>query len=144
MALAIGLEDYTADIGTQRTPEGRESFWARSQVVNAARAAGIQPIDTVYTDVADLDGLRESVVEAKSLGFNGKGCIHPGQIAVVREVFAPMASELENARKIVAAFDEAQAKGLAVVSLGSKMIDPPIVKRAQGVVRLARQMALID
>ena len=137
VALAIGLEDYTADIGTQRTPEGRESFWARSQVVNAARAAGIQPIDTVFSDVADLDGLRESVVEEKSLGFDGKGCIHPRQIAVIHEAFAPSKAELEKAQRIVAAFEEAQKKGLGVVSLGSKMIDPPVVKRAQRVVSMA-------
>ncbi len=135
--LAIVLEDYTADIGAQRTPEGRESFWARSQVVNAARAAGIQPIDTVFSDVADMDALRESVIEAKSLGFDGKGCIHPRQIAVIHEAFAPTASELEKAQKIVAAFEEAQKKGLGVVSLGTKMIDPPVVKRAQRVVSMA-------
>ena len=136
-ALTIGLEDYTADIAAQRTVEGRESFWARSQVVNAARAAGVQPIDSVFSDVADMDALRQSVLEAKSLGFDGKGCIHPRQIAVVHESFAPSREELEKARKIVAAFEEAQAKGLGVVSLGSKMIDPPVVKRAQRVVRLA-------
>ena len=144
VALAIGLEDYTADIGTQRTPEGRESFWARSQVVNAARATGIQPIDTVFSDVADLDGLRESVVEAKSLGFDGKGCIHPRQIAVIHEAFAPSKAELEKARRIVAAFGEAEKNGLGVVSLGSKMIDPPVVKRAQRVVRLAEAMGAVQ
>ncbi|MCH8880294.1 MAG: HpcH/HpaI aldolase/citrate lyase family protein [Planctomycetes bacterium] len=136
-ALTIGLEDYTADIGTERTDDGRESFWARSQVVNAARAAGVQPIDSVFSDVSDMGGLRESVLEAKGLGFDGKGCIHPRQIAVVHEAFAPTQSELEQARRIVAAFEEAQEKGLAAVSLGSKMIDPPVVKRAQRVVRLA-------
>lgn len=136
-ALTIGLEDYTADIGTQRTDEGRESFWARSQVVNAARAAGVQPIDTVFSDVADMDGLRASVLEAKSLGFDGKGCIHPRQIRVIHEAFAPTPAELEKAHKIVAAFHEAEEKGLGVVSLGSKMIDPPVVKRAQRIVKLA-------
>jgi citrate lyase subunit beta/citryl-CoA lyase len=74
--LAIGLEDYTADLGTQRTNEGRESFFARSMVINAAKAAGIQAIDTVFSDVADMEGLKQSVIEAKSLGFEGKGCIH--------------------------------------------------------------------
>ena len=143
-ALTIGLEDYTADICTQRTDEGRESFWARSQVVNAARAAGVQPIDTVYSDVSNMEGLRESVLEAKSLGFDGKGCIHPRQIKVIHEAFAPAPAELEKARNIVAAFDEAQAKGLGAVSLGSKMIDPPVVKRAQRVVRLAQAMGLVE
>ena len=136
-ALTIGLEDYTADIGAARTAEGRESFWARSQVVNAARAAGIQPIDSVFSDVADMAGLRQSVLEAKALGFEGKGCIHPRQIAVVHEAFAPTPEELENARRIVAAFEQAAAQGLGVVSLGSKMIDAPVVKRAQRTVRLA-------
>jgi len=137
VALTIGLEDYTADIGAEPTDEGLESFWARSQVVNAARAAGVQPIDSVFADVVDVEGLRASAARARALGFEGKGCIHPSQIAVVREVFAPTASELVNARRIVAAFEEAQAKGLAVVSLGSKMIDPPVVKRALSVVKRA-------
>lgn len=142
VALTIGLEDYTADICVQRTNKGRESFWARSQVVNAARAAGVQPIDTVFSDVADMEGLRASVLEAKSLGFDGKGCIHPRQIPVIHEAFAPSAAELEKALRIVAAFEEAEAKGLGVVSLGSKMIDPPVVKRAQRVVKLAEALAM--
>jgi len=136
-ALAIGLEDYTADIGTQRTNEGRESIFARQFLVNAAKAAGIQAIDTVFSDVADMEGLRQSVLEAKSLGFEGKGCIHPRQIKVVHEAFAPTTEEIEKAKKIVLAFEEAEKKGLGVVSLGSKMIDPPVVKRAQRIINLA-------
>jgi citrate lyase subunit beta / citryl-CoA lyase len=100
-ALAIGLEDYTADIGTQRTNEGRESIFARQMLINAARAAGIQPIDTVFSDVADMEALRESVIEAKALGFEGKGCIHPRQVKVVHEAFAPAMDEIEKAKKIV-------------------------------------------
>ena len=137
VALTIGLEDYTADIGTQRTLEGRESFWARSQVINAARAAGIQPIDTVFSDVTDMEGLKQSVLEAKSLGFDGKGCIHPRQIQVIHDAFAPAPDEIDRAKRIVLAFEEAEAKGLGVVSLGSKMIDPPVVKRAQRTIKLA-------
>ncbi|MBN2358424.1 MAG: citrate lyase acyl carrier protein [Deltaproteobacteria bacterium] len=137
VALAIGLEDYTADIGVQRTLEGRESFWARSQVVNGARAAGVQPIDTVFSDVGDMEGLRQSVLEAKALGFEGKGCIHPRQIKVVHDGFAPDAAEIKKATAIVLAFEEAQAKGLGVISLGTKMIDPPVVKRAIKSVELA-------
>lgn len=144
VALTIGLEDYTADIGTRRTPEGRESFWARSQVVNAARAAHVQPIDTVFSDVRDMEGLRQSVLEAKSLGFDGKGCIHPRQIDVIHESFAPTEAEIDRARKIVTAFEEAEAKGLGVVSLGSKMIDPPVVKRALHTVKLAIAAGKLD
>ena len=136
-ALAIGLEDYTADIGTQRTNEGHESIFARQMLVNAAKAVGIQAIDTVFSDVADMEALRQSVLEAKSLGFEGKGCIHPRQIKVVHEAFAPTTEEIEKAKKIVLAFDEAEKKGLGVVSLGSKMIDPPVVKRALRTIELA-------
>ncbi len=78
-----------------------------------------------------MEGLKASVLEAKSLGFEGKGCIHPRQIKVVHEAFAPTTEEIEKAQKIVTAFEEAEKKGLGVVSLGSKMIDPPVVKRAQ-------------
>ena len=137
IALTIGLEDYTADIGAQRTAEGRESFFARSMIVAAARAAGVAPIDTVFSDVADEAGLLASILEAKGLGFEGKGCIHPNQIRVIHEGFAPTADEIAKATRIVRAFEDAQARGLGVVSLGSKMIDPPVVKRALRTVDLA-------
>ncbi len=144
VALALGLEDYTADIGVQRTLEGRESFWLRSVIVNAARAAGIQPIDTVFSDVSDMEGLAASVREAKGLGFDGKGCIHPRQIAVVHQAFAPEAREIEKAQKIVLAFDKAEREGLGVVSLGSKMIDPPVVKRALRTVEMAEALGMLE
>ncbi len=137
-ALAIGLEDYTADLGTQRTNEGRESFYARSTLINAAKAAGIQAIDTVFSDVADMEGLKQSVLEAKSLGFEGKGCIHPRQIPIIHDAFAPTCEEIEKAKKIVQAFEEADKLGLGVVSLGTKMIDAPIVKRAQKTLELSK------
>lgn len=137
VALSIGLEDYTADIGTQRTLEGDESLWARAQVLNGARAAGVQPIDTVFSDVNDMEGLRNSVLEAKSLGFVGKGCIHPRQITPIHEAFAPTPDEIDKAKRIVIAYDDAQSRGLGVVSLGSKMIDAPVVKRAVTTVETA-------
>lgn len=137
VALAIGLEDYTADLGVQRTLEGRESLWMRGMVVNAARASGVAPIDTVFSDVGDMEGLRRSVQESKALGFEGRGCIHPRQIPVIHQAFLPDPAEVERARRIVAAYEEAQAKGLGVVALGTKMIDPPVVKRALRTVRLA-------
>ncbi len=143
-ALAIGLEDYTADIGTQRTLEGKESFFARAMVVNAARATGLQPIDTVFSDVNDTEGLIASVHEAKELGFDGKGCIHPRQIQPIHDAFAPAQSEIDRAKKIVVAFDEAQAKGLGVVALGSKMIDPPVVKRAMHTIKMAINTGMLS
>jgi citrate lyase subunit beta/citryl-CoA lyase len=142
VALTMGLEDYTADLGVAKTSEGRESLYARTRLVNAARAARVQAIDSVFGDVGDMDGLRRWGQESRALGFEGMGCIHPGQIAVIHEAFAPAAAEIEKARKIVAAFEEAQAKGLAVVSLGSKMIDPPVVQRAVKLVERARAMGL--
>ncbi|MCB2210920.1 HpcH/HpaI aldolase/citrate lyase family protein [bacterium] len=143
VALAIGLEDYTADIGVQRTNEGKESIWARHQLVNGARAANVTPIDTVFSDVNDMDALLESVVEAKALGFEGKGCIHPRQIPIVHQGFAPTDDEVEKAKRIVLAFEEAERQGLGVVSLGSKMIDPPVVKRALRTVDAAIQAGLL-
>lgn len=142
-ALAIGLEDYTADLGAPRTIEGRESFFARNQVVNAARATGIQAIDSVFSDVADMEALRQVVLESKSLGFDGMGCIHPRQIKVIHEAFAPSEEEIHQAEKIVRAFDEATSQGLGVVSLGSKMIDPPVVKRAQKTIDLAVKSGML-
>lgn len=142
-SLAIGLEDYTADIGAERTLEGNESFWARMQVVNAAKAAGIQAIDSVFSDVGDMEGLVKSTLESKSYGFEGKGCIHPRQIQPIHTAFAPTSKEIEKAMKIVLAFEDALSKGLAAVSIGTKMIDPPVVKRAQRVIELAIQQGMI-
>jgi citrate lyase subunit beta/citryl-CoA lyase len=143
-SLAIGLEDYTADLGTRRTNQGDESFFARSMVVNAAKAAGIQAIDSVFSDVADMEALAMNVQTSKGLGFDGMGCIHPRQIIVIHENFAPDATEIEKAKKIFLAFKEAEAKGLGVVSLGSKMIDPPVVKRAQKTIELAIKMGKLS
>jgi len=144
VAVAIGLEDYTADLGTRRTQEGSESFFARSMVVNACKAAGIQAIDSVFSDVADIEALRQTVIRSKALGFDGMGCIHPRQIKVIHENFAPDDAEIEKAKKIVNAFFEATSKGLGVVSLGTKMIDPPVVKRAQKVIDLAVTMGKLN
>lgn len=142
-ALAIGLEDYTADLGAARTREGVESFYARNALVNAAKAAGIQAIDSVFSDVADMEALRSVVLESKSLGFDGMGCIHPRQIKVIHTAFAPTEKEIEKACKIVLAFDDATAKGLGVVSLGSKMIDPPVVARALKTIDAALESELL-
>jgi citrate lyase subunit beta/citryl-CoA lyase len=143
VAMAIGLEDYTADIGTRRTDEGTESFFARSMVVNACRAAGIQPIDSVFSDVSDMEALARNVQKSKALGFDGMGCIHPRQIAVIHKNFAPDEAEIQKAQRIVDAFIKATEKGLGVVSLGSKMIDPPVVKRAETTLNLAISLGMI-
>jgi citrate lyase subunit beta/citryl-CoA lyase len=129
-AMAIGLEDYTADIGTQRSAEGKESFFARSMVVNAARAAGIQPIDSVFSDIDDMEALARYVRESKALGFSGIGCIHPRQVPVVNVNFLPDEAETEKAKRFVLAYEKAEKEGSGVVALDSKMIDPPVVKRA--------------
>ena len=142
-ALTIGLEDYTADLGVVKTSEGFESSYARARLVNAAKAAGVQAIDSVFSDVADMDGLRRWGERSRALGFEGMGCIHPLQIPVIHQAFAPSPAEIDKALRIVAAFEEAQSKGLAVVSLGSRMIDPPVVQRALKLVSRARQMSLL-
>ncbi len=143
VALTIGLEDYTADLGVVKTPEGRESLHARLRVVNAAKAAGIQAIDSVYGDVGDVEGLRVWAAHSRSMGFEGMGCIHPRQIEPIHQAFAPSQPELERALKVVAAFEDAEAKGLGVVSLGTKMIDAPVVKRALRLVDQAKRAGLI-
>jgi citrate lyase subunit beta/citryl-CoA lyase len=137
VALTYGMEDYIADLGGVKTPAGMESLWARSQVVNAAKAAGVQAIDTVFADVSDMPGLEASCAAAKTLGFEGKGCIHPRQIPVVNNAFTPSEPEIKRAQDVVLAFKDAQAKGRSVVALGSKMIDPPVVQRALRTIELA-------
>lgn len=140
VAMAIGLEDYTADLGVKRTQRGKESLYARTRLVNACKAAGIQPIDSVYSDVANMDGLRKNVETSRSLGFEGMGCIHPRQVPVIKKAFIPTQEEIEKALLIVTAFEEAEARGSGVVALGSKMIDPPVVKRAQKTLELASKL----
>ncbi len=143
VALTIGLEDYTADMGVTKTQEGDESLYARARLVNAARAAGVQAIDSVYGDVADVEGLGVWARRSRALGFEGMGCIHPRQIEPIHAAFAPSAEEIEKALKIVTAFQEAEAQGLGVVSLGTKMVDRPVVLRAQRTVEIARRIGLL-
>ncbi len=144
VALAIGLEDYTADLGVQRTLNGNESLYARTRLVNACKAAGIQAIDSVFSDVGDMEALYSNVKISKSLGFEGMGCIHPRQIDIIHKGFAPDIEEIDKAKKIVNAFLHASEKGLGVVSLGTKMIDAPVVKRAQKTIDLAVKLGIIS
>ena len=118
VALTLGLEDLTADLGVVKTTAGHETSWACSQVIFAAKAHGLQAIDSVYGNIGDEAGLRASVQEAKAIGFEGKGCVHPRQIRVVHEEFAPSAAQIERACKITKAFEEAEKLGLGVVYLG--------------------------
>jgi citrate lyase subunit beta/citryl-CoA lyase len=143
VAIAIGLEDYTADLGVERTSEGKESYYARTRLVVAAKAAGIQPIDSVFSDVGDMEALKRNVSVSKSLGFEGMGCIHPRQIPVIRLGFAPDESEIEKSKAIVEAFNSAKLSGQGVVALGSKMIDPPVVARAHRTLDLARRIGIL-
>jgi citrate lyase subunit beta/citryl-CoA lyase len=143
-ALTWGLEDYLREIGGRRSPTGEETLWARSRLVNAARAAGVQPIDTVYSDIDDIDGLRENIRRARDLGFEGKGCIHPCQVPVVNNGFTPAPDEIDEARRIVEAFEEARRHRRSVVAVGRKMIDAPVVARAQRVIELARRAGLLS
>ena len=141
VALAIGLEDFTADLGVPRTAEGKESLYARSRLVIAAKAAGIQPIDSVFSDVSDMEALKQNVMNSKALGFEGMGCIHPRQVAVINQGFAPDETEIEKSMKIVTAYEEAGKRGDGVVAVGSKMIDQPVVLRAQKTITLAKKLS---
>ncbi len=143
VALTIGLEDYTADLGVTKTASGAESLYARTRLVNAARAADLQANDSVYGEVGDLEGLAAWARNARALGFEGMGCVHPLQIAVIHQAFAPAQHEVERALRIVASYEDAQARGLGVVSLGSKMIDAPVVQRALKLVQRAEKMGLV-
>ncbi len=142
VALCFGAEDFTRDLGVPRTREGKETLQARSQIVYAAKVAGLQAIDTVFSDVGDDEGLRASCLEAKGLGFVGKGVIHPRQIAIVHQAFAPTEAELEEAKKIMDAMKRAVETGAGVVSLGSKMVDAPVAERAKKLIAAAKQMGL--
>jgi citrate lyase subunit beta/citryl-CoA lyase len=142
-ALTIGLEDYTADLGVAKTAVGTESLFARQRIVNSARAAGIQAIDSVFGDVGDTEGLRVWALNSRAIGFEGMGCVHPLQIPIIHQAFAPTQTEIEKALRIVAAYHEAQQQGLGVVSMGSKMIDAPVVQRALKLIERAQSMGLV-
>ena len=137
MGIALGAEDYSANLKTQRTPEGSELLLARQSIVVAARAAGISCFDTVYSNLDDMETFRKEVELIKTLGFDGKSVINPRQIEVVNEVFAPTQKEIDKALRIVAAIREAQQRGSGVVSVNGKMVDRPVVIRAERTIALA-------
>ncbi len=144
IALCFGAEDFTADLGVERTVDGREHFVARSLIVLAAKAAGIQAIDTVFSDVQDMDGLVASAREAMAMGFDGKGVIHPAQIKPIHAAFSPTPEQIEKAKLIVQALQDAKAKGSGVVALGTKMVDAPVVARAQKTLARARAYGILQ
>lgn len=141
-ALTFGGEDFTRDIGAERTPEGDELFLARSMLVMAAKAAGKQALDTIYPDVKDEEGLRRDTMRMKRLGFDGKGAIHPAQIPVIHAVYTPTEDEIAGALEVVRAALEAARSGGGVAVLRGKMIDPPVIRRAEKVIRTARRLGL--
>lgn len=143
MGIALGAEDYTASLKTPRTSEGTELLLARETIVVAARAAGINCFDTVFSNLNDMDAFRCEVEAIKALGFDGKSIINPRQIEVVNEVFAPKAKDIEKAKLILAAIKEAEQKGSGVVSLNGKMVDKPVVMRAQHTIELALASGII-
>lgn len=138
-ALTLGGQDLTADLGVTKTREGWELFVARSQVALAARSAGIESFDTVWADVTDHDGLLEETRRVIGLGFSGKAAIHPAQIPWIHRAFVPEEREVAQAFRIVAAAEEAAARGLGVVAVDGKMVDPPVVQRARRVLALAER-----
>lgn len=137
MGIALGAEDYCANLKTQRTPGGAELLYARETIVVAARAAGIDALDTVYSNLDDMETFRKEVELIKTLGFDGKSIINPRQIHIVNEVFAPTEKEIEKAKKIIAAIKEAEKRGSGVIAVNGKMVDRPVVIRAQRTIDLA-------
>ena len=136
--IAIGAEDYVTDLRTSRSADGVELLFGRSMVLLAARNAGIDAIDSVFSDVNNEEGLRKETMLIKQLGFDGKSIINPRQIKIVHEVFTPTEKEITRALAVLAAIREAESKGSGVISLNGKMVDRPIVLRAEHVLNLAR------
>lgn len=144
IGLAFGAEDYTASLEIERTKEGEELFAARTRVVWACKAAGIQAIDTIFADAGDMEGLRRETELIKRLGFSGKSLVNPRQIEVIHEVFAPKQEEVDYALQVVEAIGRAREMGTGVISLGGKMVDAPVVKRAVRVLKTAQAHGLVD
>jgi len=142
--LAFGSIDFALDIGAQLTKEGTEVLYARSRLVVVSRAAGIEPpIDAVFADIRDSDGLLQEARLAKQLGFRGKMVIHPSQIDVVNRVFSPTPQEVEEAKKITQAFSEALETGSAAIRVDGKMVDLPVARRAKQILEQAKALGLI-
>lgn len=142
IGIALGAEDYVTNLKTKRYPDGMELIGARSQIVITARAAGIYALDTVYSDIENMEGFKREVELIKQLGFDGKSVINPRQIKPVHEIFTPNEKEIEKSSNIVKAARTAQKQGLGVISLNGKMIDKPIIERAERLLQLAAAAGL--
>ena len=141
-ALFLGAEDLTADLQCKRTKEGREIEYARTRLVVAARAAGVQVYDTPFTDVNDDEGILVDAQLAKALGFNGKASISPRHVEVINAVFSPTQKEIDYAYEVMEAIETAKAQGKGAIALHGKMIDAPIVARAQQTIAMAEELGM--
>ena len=144
VALAFGAEDYTASMEINRTKGGEELFSARNQVVWAAKAAGIQAIDSIFSDMSDMEALRTETLLVKRLGFTGKSLVNPRQIEVIHEVFRPTAEEIQHALEVMDAIKRAREMGTGVISLKGKMVDAPVVTRAARTIREGVAFGMLD
>lgn len=144
VGIALGAEDFCADLGVRRSTEGSELQLARQTIVLAAKAAGIDAFDTVFSNVADEGGLVAETTKIKALGFTGKSVIHPRQIDPVHRVFAPTEEEIRQAQRLITALQEAERRGSGVVAVDGKMIDRPVVLRAQRTLQLAEAMGIVE
>ncbi|MCI1823785.1 MAG: aldolase/citrate lyase family protein [Megasphaera sp.] len=134
VAIALGAADFLANIKTNRTSSGIELYYCREQILMAARDAGIQCFDTVFTDIVDMDGFREEVTRSRDMGFDGKSCIHPKQIGVVHKIYTPTDKQIGKALKIMDAFHASLTNNKGVLAVDGKMIDKPIVVHAQRII----------
>lgn len=144
IGIALGAEDYVTNMKTRRYPDGQELFFARSMILHAARAAGIAAIDTVYSDVNNTEGFQNEVRMIKQLGFDGKSVINPRQIPLVNEIYTPTEKEIDHAKQVIWAIRESESKGSGVISLNGKMVDKPIVERAERVIALATAASVLS
>lgn len=143
-ALLLGGEDYSTDMSIVRTKTAKELEFARFQLANVARAYNLQAFDTPFTDVEDSEGLAHDARFARSIGFTGKLAINPRQLQIISDAFSPSLNELQQARALVAAAEEASEKGLGVFSFQGKMVDLPVVRRAQQLLEVGYEYGLID
>ena len=137
VAIAFGAEDYTNDMGIQRTDDGTEVYHPRATIAIAARAAGVAALDSPYVAFRNPEGLRQDAGVARQLGYTGKFAIHPAQIDPINELFSPLPEDVAYARRVLEAWNEAEAAGRGSLNLNGKMVDVPVVKRAQNLLALA-------